>query len=364
MDDRSSEDAQSTARRPPSPQRPTRGAKPAGLYTPVNPLRPTMTSRSNILTKDKGKRERVDSFPSGDEGGDEGDDEVGPGGSSGMSGNGNGEGGAEAEGTRRKKVKTKEEPRELTPPSECEMRWMKKDPDLKITEAGPKMKAGDAPRYYAKISREVEHFDSKKQPYDKLVVESYRMPNHPPILLPGVDLSLLRTSDCVHVLPDREIVRFAMEPMVLPLLKQWAYLWLNPDMDSKQFHKDMRRTFPMDGEHSKPWSVGVRLVADHAAHKVGFTFDLAPLLYRMSSFAQRLVNSNGAFFDRFGAYSLATDERHKFAARVLLVVWEDLETDRNGFFGILLKGELARPNRPEVRKVYEGWYVVDERLFR
>ena len=360
MDDHSSEDAQPTAQRPPSPQRPTRNIKPAGFYKPVNPLRPTMTSRSNILPKPKGKRERVDSSPSGDEG----EDEVGQGGSSGTSGSGNGQGDGEAEGGRKKKVKTKQEPRELTPLSDCEMRWIKKDPDLRITEAGPKMEAGDAPRYYAKISREIELRDSKKQPYDKTIEESYRMPSHPPILLPGVDLSLFRTADCVHVLPDRELVRFAMDPMVLPLLKQWAYLWLNPDKDSEQFRKDMQRTFSMEGENGKPWSVGVGLIADHAAHNVGFTFSLAPLLYRMSSFAQRLVNANGAFFDRFGAYSLATDERHKFAARMLLVVWEDLETDRNGFFGILLKGELARPNRPEMRKLYEGWYVVDERLFR
>ena len=49
---------------------------------------------------------------------------------------------------------------------------------------------------------------------------------------------------------------------------------------------------------------------------------------------------------------------------MLLVVWEDVETNHDGFFRILLKSELARPNRPELRKAYEGWYVVDERLFQ
>ena len=371
MDDHSSEDAQSATQRPPSPQRPRRGAKPEGFYKAVNPLRPTMTSRSNILPKDKGKRKRAVSSLSGDEGGQGGSSSVSGDGMSGngvgddgTSGDGKGNDGIKAKGVSSKKVKPKKEPKELTPPSECEARSIKKDADLKITDPGPKMKAGETPRYYAKISREVEYIDSDKQPYDKPVEEDYRMPNHPPILLPAVDLGLLKTSECVHILPDREVVRFAMDPMVLPLLKQWAYLWLNPDKASEQFHKDMRRTFPMDGEHGKPWSAGVQLVADQAAHQASFDFSLAPLLYRMSSFAQRLVNANSAFFHRFSAYSLATDERHKFAARMLLVVWEDVETNHDGFFGILLKSELARPNRPELRKAYEGWYVVDERLFQ
>lgn len=190
------------------------------------------------------------------------------------------------------------------------------------------------------------------------------MPKHPPVVLPGIDLSLLRTTDCLHIIPDREVVRFVMGPMVLPLLKQWAYMWLNPDNASKQFHKDMRRTFPMDGEYGKPWTNGVKLVAEHAAHQVGFAQNRAPLLYYMSSFAQRLVNANGPFFNTFSAYSRAVDERHKFAARLLLIVWEDVETNPNGFFRILLKSELARPNRPEVRQAYEGWYVVNERLFQ
>ena len=190
------------------------------------------------------------------------------------------------------------------------------------------------------------------------------MPNHPPILLPAVDMSLLQTRDCVHVLSDRELVRFAMNPLVLPLLKQWAYMWLNPDKESKQFHKDMQRTFPLEGDKGKPWKVGVQLVAEHAAHQTGFTQLLAPLLFSMSRFAQRLVNANGAFFNIFSAYSRATNEQHKFAARLLLIVWEDVEKNENGFFRILFKGELARPNRPEMRELYEGWYVVDERLFR
>jgi hypothetical protein len=223
------------------------------------------------------------------------------------------------------------------------------------------MEEGDAPRYYAKVSRVVEVSDANgKNPVDKTIEENYRMPNHPPVLLPEVDLSLLKTRDCTHIIPDRKIVRFAMEPGVLPLLKQWAYMWLNPDKESEQFHKDMRRTFPMEGEHGKPWKVGVSLVADQE----GLTYHLAPLLYSMSKFAQRLVNANGAFFNTFSAYSRATNEQHKFAARLLLIVWEDVEKHENGFFRILFKGELARPNRPEMRELYEGWYVVDERLFR
>lgn len=350
MDEPSSDDA------PPTPQyqpnRPSRGSKPAGFYRATKPLPPTASSKSDTMQRDTGKRKREDSPPNGDSG------ERG--------GSGDGKGNPEEEPKRKTvpKPKPKPKPKERTPPSDCEAREVKRDHDLKITEAVPKMQEGAVPRFYAKIVRDVERLDSKDEPFDKPIEESYRMPNHPPIILAAVDLSLLRTPDCTHILPDRELVRFAMDPAVLPLLKQWAYMWLNSDNESKKFHGYMKRTFPMEGPYGKPWEAGIRLIAEHAARGVGFTYTLAPLLYAMSSFARRLVNANGAFFDSFSEYSRATDEPHKFAARLLLIVWEDVEINRNGFFRVLLKGELARPNRPEMRTAYEGWYIVDERLFQ
>lgn len=307
------------------------------------------------MQRDTGKPKREDSPPNGDGGERRG------------SGIGKGKGNPEDEPKRKTVPKPKREHKDRTPPSDCEAREEKKDYDLKITEAVPKMKEGAVPRYYVKIVRDIEHVvgsGENREAIDKPVEESYRMPNHPPVILPAVDMSLLHTPDCTHILPDRELVRFAMEPAVLPLLKQWAYMWLNSDNESRRFHGYMQRTFPMEGPYGKPWEAGIRLVAEHAARRVGFTFNLAPLLYAMSSFARRLVNSNGAFFDSFSEYSRATDEPHKFAARLLLVVWEDVETNRNGFFRVLLKGELARPNRPEMREACEGWYIVDERLFQ
>jgi len=388
MDELSNEDALAIAKLESQPQRPSRGVKPTGFYKPVNPLRaPRMTSRSNMVPKDKvpkdkGKRKRAETPPSGDEGDEAGQGEQG--GSSGMGGNGDGNGDGEGEGddggedtgngkdsgngkseTKAKaKGGRKVKPKEEAPP-ECAMRSTKKDRNLKILDEGPKMEDGDAPRFYAKVSRVIEITDENgKNGYDKVIEENYRMPNHPPIILPEVDLSLLRTPDCVHVLTDRELVRFAMDPTVLPLLKQWAYMWLNPDNESKQCRKDMRRTFPIQGNTGKPWKNAIQLVAEHAAHDTGFTFLLAPLLFRMSRFVQRLVNANGAFFDTFSAYSKAVDEPQKFATRLLLVVWNDVETSRNGFFRTLFKGEISRPNRPEMREVYEAWYIVDERLYR
>jgi hypothetical protein len=423
MDDISSEDAAAIAQatqREASPHRPSRGTKPAGFYKATNPLRPTTTSRSNMVPKnkvpkdkdpkDKGKRKRVDSPTSGDEGGQGGQGEQG--GGSGVSGDGKGsgkgdgkgngksDGGADGEddgggngesegegnesddgkgndksegkpstkakgkpgrNVKPKKEEEEEEVRERTPPSECETRPVKKDRDLQIKDEGPKMEEGDAPRFYAKIARVVEVTDDNgKNPYDKTIEENYRMPNHPPIILPAVDVSLLHTNDCMHRVPDREAVRFAMGPMVLPLLKQWAYMWLNPDNDSEQFHKDMQRTFPMEGDNGKPWRAGISLIADREE----LTYLLAPLLYRMSRFATRLVNANRPFFDSFSEYCHAINEPYRFAARLLLVVWEDVEKNENGFFRILFKGEMARPNRPEMRELYEAWYVVDERLFR
>jgi hypothetical protein len=373
-DNYSSDDARLADRFQPPPQRRAAVNK---YYGPRKDQYPGYSSGSNTIHRDiiprdtaprdtipraKGKRKRVISDTEESEQGDGG----------GTSGNGNGNGDAEpqARSILRPKAKVKKE-RTPTPPYECELREEddKKDSDLKIVERGPKMEDSEASRYYAKVVRTVQHTeytpDGKfKRSWDVQVEESYRMPGHSPVLLAAVDLSLFRTPDCTHSIPDRELVRFAMTPAVLPLLKRWAYMWLNPDKTSQQFHKDMRRTFPMEGNTGKPWTAGVRLIAEHAAYGTGFTFELAPLLYSMSSFARKLVNANGPFFEAFSTYSQASNERYKFAARMLLVVWEDLEDDRKGFFGALLEGELARPNRPEVRKVYEGWYVVNERLYR
>lgn len=356
-------------------QRPSREAKPVGegRLKLVVPRIPAKRSRNDDTHKNKGKRKRDDSSLGGIESG------LGSGLGIGVSGNESGKGKGEGNGSEdggeeeeegeniRRSIKREPtgDPKVRSPPSECRPRLIKKDHDVKITEGGPKMADGDAPRYYAKIVREIEiRNEGTKEPFPKYLEESFRMPNHPPILLALVDLSLFQTPDCVHRISNRELVRFALGPAVLPLLKQWAYMWLNPDDDSRAFLGYMRRTFPMAGEYGKPWKNGVKLVAEHAARQVGFNYQLAPLLYTMSSFAQRLVNANMAFFQAFGAYSQATDEVYKFAARMLLVVWEDLEADRNGFFGVLFKGELARAHRPEVRRAYEGWYVVDERMFQ
>lgn len=212
-------DGPSSDEAPPTPQyqpnRPSRGSKPAGFYRATNTLPLMASSKSNTMQRDKGKRKRENSPPSGDEGERRG------------SGNGNGKGNSEEEPKRKTVPKPKREPKDRTPPSDCEARDEKKDYDLKITEAAPKMGEGDVPRFYVKIVREIEHLvgpEGNKEAVDKPIEESYRMPNHPPIILPAVDLSLLRTPDCTHIIPDRELVRFAMDPAVLPLLKQWAYM--------------------------------------------------------------------------------------------------------------------------------------------
>jgi hypothetical protein len=372
-DNYSSDDARLIDQFQPLPQRRAAANIKPGCYGPGKGLRLGHSSGSNTIQRDiiqrdtiqraKGKRKRVISDTEESESGEQGD-------SGGTSGNGNGNSAPKGESSSKPKEKVKKE-RMPTPPYECELREEdgKKDSDFRIIERGPKMEEGEASRYYAKVVRTVEHrvyypSGEIKEYYNVQIEESYRMPDHSPVLLAAVDLSQCRTPDCAHIIPDRELVRFAMEPAVLPLLKRWAYMWLNPDKTSKQFYKDMRRTFPMVGNIGKPWTAGVHLIAEHAAHGTGFTFELAPLLYGMSSFARKLVNANGPFFKTFSAYSQASNEQYKFAARLLLVVWEDVEADRGGFFGALMKGELARPNRPEVRKVYEGWYVVNERLYR
>lgn len=174
-------------------QRPSREAKPVGegrLKLFVPPI-PPKRSRNDDAQKNKGKRKRVDSSVGGIEGG------RGSGMGTGVSGRESGkgesrskgdgegseEGGEEEGGNINRSIKREPigDPKVRSPPSECKPRLTKKDPDVKITEHGPKMADGDAPRYYAKIVRETEiRNEVTGEGIPKYLEESFRMPDHPP----------------------------------------------------------------------------------------------------------------------------------------------------------------------------------------
>jgi hypothetical protein len=330
-----------------APQRPSRITKPAaGFYKMRSALPPMVAPRRN-----KGKRKRATCSSDIDE----------------DSKNTNGDP-DEAIGLRSTREAETYYPR--TPPSDCVARLDKIDADLYLGGESPKMKLGQAPKFYAKIVRPIEgpFRDANGRSIDIPKEEVYRMPSHPPVRLAKLDLGLLRSPDCAHRVPNLELVRFIRRHTVLPLLKQWAYMWLNPEEPSEEFHKEMRRTFsmekPMKEDRRKTWIVAVRMIAVLAAGGGGFNFEEKPrLLHAMASFARKLVNANGVFFDSFSKFCWAVDEPYKFAARLLLLVWEDVERDQKGFFREILKGELAMPNLDHRRKAYEGWYYVDERLY-
>lgn len=241
---------------------------------------------------------------------------------------------------------------------------------LYIEDNGPEMKIGDHPRFYAKVIRR-KGIEQKNAAGWKIPIpeeEDVRLPDHQPMLLPHVDLSILQCDFCTHKFSEIELVRFAMSARVLPLLKMWACMWLNPDEKSQDFYKEMRKAFP---SAQKPWNVQVDLIADFAAQKAEFTMESAEVVYGPARLAWRLVNANSTvndfdFFLKFGGDDWAHNEPYKFATRLLLAVWDDVETKAKGFFRTLFRQEcqLSQGLRPEVRQLYECWYIVDERMYQ
>lgn len=242
---------------------------------------------------------------------------------------------------------------------------------LKINDGGPKMELGEYPRFYAKIIRRKgsEEWDpdygfASSKPEE----EDFRLPNHKPIILPRVDLSILQCDLCTHQFSGVDLVRFAMSGRVLPLLKMWGCMWLNPDEKSEAFHEKMLAAFP---SAQKPWNPQVDLIAKFAAQNAEFAIESAEVLYGAASLARKLVTTNEiandfTFFLKFSQKDRATDEPYKFAVRLLLAVWADVEKNENGFFTTLFRQEcgLSQPLRPEVRQLYEGWYMLDERMYQ
>ncbi|KAM0713602.1 hypothetical protein Q7P37_010564 [Cladosporium fusiforme] len=249
----------------------------------------------------------------------------------------------------------------------------KEEKEVSIKDAGEKMKFGDHPRFYAKIVRrkgkEEEDADGEITGPPKAEEEDICLPSYPPILLPRVDVNILQCDFCVPRFSEFDLVRFAMSARVLPLLRMWAYMWLNPDGQSQEFHKKMLKAFP---GNQKPWNSQVELIAGFAAKKKDSNIGSAELLYGAARIAWRLVNSNEAanddfgFFRKFGEKEKAANEPYKFATRLLLAVWEDVESNPDGFFRILFRDEckLSEGLRPEVRQLYECWYIIDEKAYQ
>lgn len=77
----------------------------------------------------------------------------------------------------------------------------------------------------------------------------------------------------------------------------------------------------------------------------------------MAQFAQEMIASNWQFCSTLSKHA---NEPELLAARLMLTVWEDVEENQDGFFRILLKSELARLHRPEVRKAFKQWYIIHD----
>lgn len=251
---------------------------------------------------------------------------------------------------------------------EWEARMARRDPGLGITDPGSKMKAGKGTRFHAKVAMRMgKEYQDGRAKISTVVEEDVRMPSHSPVVLARVDLSILQMPGCGHTASQLELVRFPMGPRVLPLLKQWAFMWHNPDDRSKDFRELVQKRFP---SNQRPWDQEVELIAKFATRERAYCHKSTELLYRMASFSERLVNANSTindfdFFARFGQEGWASDAPYKFAARLLLAVWEDIKADANGLFGKLFheQCELSRQNRPEVRKAYLAWYTLDKSLY-
>lgn len=150
---------------------------------------------------------------------------------------------------------------------ERHVEFASRDPDLKITERKRKMHLGDEPRFYAKIARSKDEpvYDKTRKKWTsepKAAEEVFRMPDHPPVILPRV--SRLQAPGSTHRLSERELVRLVVEsPTILPGLKMWAYMWLDADSASQRFYQKMRGTFPLHEDRGASWEKEIQAIASH-----------------------------------------------------------------------------------------------------
>lgn len=182
--------------------------------------------------------------------------------------------------------------------------------------------------------------------------------------LPTLDLSIILQPESTIGLSRLYIVDFIRSAEILPVLKQWTDLWMADSDDSKTHRTKLLMTFKPG---SRPWRDKIDKIASRAAERAvnkqketngqfsGYMADAAVTIVKKQW--------DGTF--RLLSFSnLASNEHYKFAIRLLLTVFDDVRNHEQGFFGILLKTELAVANVSEVREVFEKCYPIDTKHYK
>ncbi|QIW96361.1 hypothetical protein AMS68_001879 [Peltaster fructicola] len=181
------------------------------------------------------------------------------------------------------------------------------------------------------------------------------LPDHAPIILPYLDLSLLRDSlETPTEVPDMTLLEWIKSNEVLPIVKAWY---------DDAYQNDVTRDFMHHsfGLAAFPWKNGRIQVLRCIATGSFDTYSL-PHISRLARHARTLVKNNGVWFDdTFLKYELNDEDKHDLSIAVLLTAWLDLETQgTKGFFGILLEGPLAQSKNKLTRRVLDMWYILDQ----
>lgn len=181
------------------------------------------------------------------------------------------------------------------------------------------------------------------------------LPDHPPIILPSLNISLVKDAlGTVDKPSDLILLEWIKSNDVLPIIRMWHdAVYAEPTNFQLMQHTFGPWEYPW--RHSRQQVLGLlsseKLVAAPPQH-----FAVT------AKHANTIINNNQDWFEsNLDGYDFSDDQKHNLAVSVLLTTWHDLQTrGAEGFFGILLKSTIALPKADMARKVLDMWYIIDE----
>jgi len=191
---------------------------------------------------------------------------------------------------------------------------------------------------------------------EKVKVEHRKIP----LVLPRLDLAIILQPENTIGYSRLYIIDLIRSVDTLPVLKQWADMWMNAEDEvSKAHHDILSKAFKPS---ARPWTKQIDIIAAEASKRADNNKKEQKQQFSgyIADHAVTIVKKQwGPIFRHLSFANRADNEHYKFAVRLLLTVFDDIRTNEQGFFGTLFKSELGEPNVPEIRKVYEKCYVVD-----
>lgn len=182
-----------------------------------------------------------------------------------------------------------------------------------------------------------------------------KLPTHPPIVLPSLDLRLIRSAlDADSEVRDMALLQWVKSNAVVPIIKSW-----HTDISkTKHMRELMQESFQLS---AYPWNRARDQVLAHAMTK-NLRGPTTTHLITTARHAHTLVQNNREWFDdNFLKYELEDEDKYRLVVAAMMTAWHDMESNgSSGFFGILLHGPIAKSRRRVAGNVLDMWYIVDE----